>query len=247
MENIFIYNDEGTDEFSFNELKSSLKTFYPNLNIQKVDSNDIKRGILFQKNGQLNAKLFCIGGGRDLGYLKMLGVEGCEEIKNYVHLGGIYLGICAGAYFAADYIEFDLNGPIEVKGERMLKFFNGKAVGPINKTFKYNTESEAIAIEIEFMVENLKNQYYYLNGGCEFIAYDDKNLKIIAKYTNHSKNPAIIECNYGRGKSILSGIHVEYNPDNLNKKNEHIRDYVLPKLMKTKEEEEISIIKILLN
>jgi glutamine amidotransferase-like uncharacterized protein len=39
MENIFIYNDEGTDEFSFNELKSSLKTFYPNLNIQKVDSN----------------------------------------------------------------------------------------------------------------------------------------------------------------------------------------------------------------
>ena len=124
MDNIFIYKDEGTDEFSFNELKLSLETHYQNLNIQKVDSNDIKRGILIQKNGLLNAKLFCIGGGRDLGYLKMLGTEGCEEIKNYVHLGGTYLGICAGAYFAADYIEFDVNGPIEVKGERILKFFN---------------------------------------------------------------------------------------------------------------------------
>lgn len=260
MENIFIYRDDGTDEFSFNELKICLEILYPTLKIQQVDSKSVKNGILFGSYGQLNAKLFCIGGGRDMGYLKMLGEQGCEEIKKYVHSGGIYLGICAGAYFAADYIEFDLNGPIEVKGERMLKFFKGKATGPINKAFKYNTESEAMAIEIKLTNEESgtekrsNSHYYYLNGGCNFKPYDenDKNLIIIARYTkdclNSENEAAIVECNYGLGKCLLSGLHIEYNPNHLNKTNQNIHDNVLPKLTATTTTEGLYfLVKSLLN
>ena len=46
--------------------------------------------------------------------------------QEFVENGGSYLGICAGAYFACDYIEFDKNGPLEVVGPRDLKFYPGK-------------------------------------------------------------------------------------------------------------------------
>jgi biotin--protein ligase len=69
--------------------------------------------------------LLAIGGGYDLGLIEALGVEGMANIKEYVSTGGSYLGICAGAYFACDSIEFDQGGPLEVVGERSLKFCSG--------------------------------------------------------------------------------------------------------------------------
>lgn len=72
------------------------------------------------------AALYVIGGGYDLGLIKALGPEGTNKIQQYVHQGGSYLGICSGAYFASSYIEFDKDGPLEVCGDRQLKFYPGK-------------------------------------------------------------------------------------------------------------------------
>lgn len=72
------------------------------------------------------AALYVIGGGYDLGLIKALGPEGTNKIQQYVHQGGSYLGICSGAYFASSYIEFDKGGPLEVCGDRQLKFYPGK-------------------------------------------------------------------------------------------------------------------------
>lgn len=69
--------------------------------------------------------LFVIGGGYDLGLINSLGAAGMGNIKRYVQSGGSYLGICSGAYFACDRIEFDKDGPLEVVGDRFLKFFPG--------------------------------------------------------------------------------------------------------------------------
>lgn len=245
MSYIFIYNDKGTDQFSLNELKTCLKTIYPDYSVKLVNSSEVKNGILFD----YKVKLFCIGGGRDLGYLEMLGDQGCECIRDYVKVGGYYLGICAGAYFASDYIEFDLNGKLEVKGNRKLKFFQGKCVGPLNETFKYNSEDDAIAIEIEILSNSCqnRNQYHYLNGGCTFISYEqdtNDNYKVIAKYKSKSPNyPAIVKCNFGRGKCLLSGIHIEYDPDNLNSSNDNIGNQIIDKL---KQNEKYSLLKLLL-
>lgn len=69
--------------------------------------------------------LLAIGGGYDLGLIEALGACGMKNIQDYVMAGGSYLGICSGAYFACDRIEFDKSGPQEVVGERFLKFYPG--------------------------------------------------------------------------------------------------------------------------
>lgn len=70
-------------------------------------------------------RLIAFGGGYDLGFESALGKEGVKQISKFVQNGGSYLGICAGAYWACDYIEFDKGGPLEVTGERFLKFYPG--------------------------------------------------------------------------------------------------------------------------
>jgi glutamine amidotransferase-like uncharacterized protein len=65
-----------------------------------------------------------MGGGFDLGYEKMLGARGVEIVRELVSQGGFYLGICAGAYFATDFVQFDLNGPLQVLGLWILYLRN---------------------------------------------------------------------------------------------------------------------------
>ena len=90
--------------------------------------------------GKLNhdVALLAIGGGYDLGLIKALGQPGITNIQDFVHAGGSYLGICSGAYFACDRIEFDKGGPQEVLGDRKLKFFPGNIyiIKQIVYTFK---------------------------------------------------------------------------------------------------------------
>lgn len=81
--------------------------------------------ILFSGKLADSAALLAVGGGYDLGLIKALGHSGITNIRNFVHSGGRYLGFCCGAYFACDRIEFDKGGPLEVVGERHLKFFPG--------------------------------------------------------------------------------------------------------------------------
>lgn len=69
--------------------------------------------------------MLAIGGGFDIGYLRAFGSEGLQIIRDFIHAGGKYLGICAGAYLACHEIEFDKNGELEVCGPRSLKFFPG--------------------------------------------------------------------------------------------------------------------------
>jgi len=75
-----------------------------------------------------NVRLLAIGGGYDLGLISALGDSGMVNIGDYVRSGGSYLGACSGAYFACDRIEFDKGGPLEVVGDRKLKFFPGKVL-----------------------------------------------------------------------------------------------------------------------
>ncbi len=79
----------------------------------------------FAGSWRKQAAAIALGGGYDLGYINALGKAGMSQIQDYVREGGSYLGLCAGAYFACDYIEFDKGGPLEVVGERWLKFFPG--------------------------------------------------------------------------------------------------------------------------
>lgn len=97
--------------------------------------------------------LLAIGGGYDLGLIQALGHRGMNNIQEYVRAGGSYLGICSGAYFACDRIEFDKDGPLEVVGERFLKFYPDAMIGPLYKPYNYKNRSGASLAQINFAEE----------------------------------------------------------------------------------------------
>ncbi len=43
----------------------------------------------------------------DLPYCADLHGTGCTRIRAFVHAGGSYMGLCAGAYFGSSYCEFE--------------------------------------------------------------------------------------------------------------------------------------------
>jgi glutamine amidotransferase-like uncharacterized protein len=239
MKRILIFNDYGVSEFSERQLKLCFERLYSSLEIREIKADDIQNGTL---NDHLNETLLCFGGGFDLGYLQSLGNDGCERIRKFVLNGGNYLGICAGAYFACESILFDENGPLQVTGDRPLKFFPGQAIGPVNKLFKYNSDDFALAVKI-----NLGNDLFnftYLNGGCYFEPNQETQNQFnqIACYSEMNARPkdesmpvdnklAIIEAKVGLGKCLLSGVHFEFNADDLDfEHNENIRMNVYPRL-----------------
>ena len=123
-------------------------------------------------------------------------------------------------------------------GERILKFFPGKAIGPLNK-FKYNdNDNRSVAAEIKMLANGL-NAYVYLNGGCYFepSSVDSNKIEVIAVY-EHDLNSlastnkiAIAECKFGTGKCLLSGVHFEFDAQHLDSTIENVRSNMLEKLI----------------
>ncbi|MBX7067464.1 MAG: hypothetical protein K1X28_09555 [Parachlamydiales bacterium] len=155
-----------------------------------------------------NLSLFIMPGGRDRPYHAALKGRPNTLIRQFVEQGGVYLGICAGAYYGCSFVEFDQGFPLEVCEERELGFFPGKAVGPAygKGTFAYESEKGARIAKIG----TDKGVFYtYFNGGCTFVG-DLTHVRILARYLDlPGEPPAIIECPLKKGKAILSGVHIE--------------------------------------
>lgn len=209
-EEVLVYSDEGVDRLGLAQTLSTLQRFLaPSYyKIRMVDAGDLLLGKWKDK-----CALLVMPGGRDLPYVSKLGSHGMKQITEYVEKGGSYLGLCAGAYFASGYVEFQKGGPLEVIGERFLKFFPGHAVGPALGwgDFCYETPSGARAALISWGGEQL---HTYYNGGCYFpVDRGDASIEVISSYLE-LENPvaSIIGCTYGRGKALLSGVHFEFSP-----------------------------------
>jgi glutamine amidotransferase-like uncharacterized protein len=160
------------------------------------------------EGGLKDISLLIMPGGRDRPYHAALKGAGNRQIRSFVENGGTYLGICAGAYYGCRTVEFDKDFPLEICEERELSFFSGKAVGPAygKGTFEYESSKGARLAKIE-TAKGTFNVYY--NGGC-FFEGDFTHVRILARYLDLSGHPpAIIECSIGKGKAILSGVHIE--------------------------------------
>lgn len=155
--------------------------------------------------------LFIMPGGRDRPYHAALKGAGNAQIRKFVENGGTYLGICAGAYYGCARVDFDRGFPLEVYEERELQFFKGAGVGPAfgKGTFEYNSEKGARMAQIG-MEKEIVSIYY--NGGCTFEG-EFSNGRILGRYLDLPNHPpAIIECPIGKGKALLSGVHLELSP-----------------------------------
>ncbi len=225
---IYIYKDDGV---SVESLLQTTKTFQkhsvPENIVKTINADEVKNGEWMD-----NAVIFIMPGGADLHYVEKLNGTGNAKIKQYVEGGGSYLGICAGAYYGSTYVEFDKNGALEILGDRELKFFKGKSIGPDLAPYDYNTKSGSRAARLSTTFNHLPEAIVYYNGGGYFENADSfTDTKIIGYYEN--KLPAIIHVKYGEGNVILSGVHFEYNPYLLNSHDSYLK-HIIP-VLKTHE------------
>ncbi|XP_065679752.1 uncharacterized protein LOC136071711 isoform X1 [Hydra vulgaris] len=160
-----------------------------------------------------STKVLVIPGGRDLPYTRDITMSAIDNIREFVDMGGSYLGICAGAYFACSQVEFEKGTSLEVLGYRSLQFFKGIARGSVYNGFKYDSTSGARMVHLQlhhdFNTVN-QNSYAYFDGGCEFIPEENFTLhKTVAFYNDFTDKKAIVLTKFGKGKVLLSGVHPE--------------------------------------
>lgn len=232
-ENILIYAGPGVGPKSLANTISTIK----NVVASKYVIKTIGPEDLIKTDWLQDTSLLIVPGGADLPYMAMLRGQANANIKNYVENGGKYLGICAGAYYAADRIEFAKGDPVlEVVGDRELKFFPGIIAGPTYSGFSYNVAdiSNMRVAEIvwqagkPFIIGHEFFIFYY--GGGHFVepqAYP--NVTVLANYGKLSSDSvhqpaAIVACKVGKGKAILSGVHFEWEPGIIEDSNLNMRN-----------------------
>lgn len=202
---ILIYNDEGVSKDSV----ASLLNYFKNSETVKFVSGTELQNAAWMSN----TRLLIIPGGRSLPFYENLGSTGNKNIVAFVERGGCYLGFCAGAYYAAKDTVFAIGLPLELQLSGKLNFFPGRAIGPVfaDDMFSYASEAGARIVTINW--QDQRTYFVYFNGGCYFEnAENFKAVTVLARYTEN-KLPAIIKCNIGRGRAILSGVHPELSFD----------------------------------
>ena len=159
--------------------------------VEKTDAAAVKGGVLKER-----CQLLVLPGGRDLPYCSRLNGTGNEQIRDFVKAGGSYLGLCAGGYYGASYVQFAVGDPVlEVVGPRELKFYPGVARGPTFPGFRYDNHAgaRACAIALEPSASLLKKACHfettppltmYYNGGGYFTAGEREHDSDISSSTD---------------------------------------------------------------
>lgn len=159
-----------------------------------------------------------------MGYCRLLNGQGNRRIKQYVQMGGKYLGLCAGGYYGSGRCEFEIGKKaMEVAGDRELAFFPGVCRGLAFPGFVYQSEAGAKATELKVNKEafggTIPEQFKsYYNGGGAFVDADEfrsKGVEILASFEEDLKieagkaKAAVVYCKVGEGAAILTGPHPE--------------------------------------
>ncbi len=131
-------------------------------------------------------------------------IEDHSKIENFVNQGGLFIGTCAGAYYAVDTLRWqgtDYDYP--------LKIFHGKGIGPLSGLINWG-DKDVLWLEHEhpanFGFKSEKHIYYF--DGPYFEPYEEELVTVLARYSVNSQ-PAIISGARGTGQYLLMGPHPE--------------------------------------
>lgn len=221
---IYIYKGPGVSKAGL----SHLKKLFQHQIVRFLSSQEVLKGTWAN-----DASLFVMPGGADVPYTKRLNGLGNDLIRKYVENGGVYLGVCAGAYYAAKKIVFSWGTENEVTGDRELSFFPGVIEGPTLAPYYLKTFEGARAAYIEWNHDHKTAFHVFYNGGGHFITpLQYPGVRVLAIYKDLPNQPAaVIECIAGKGKAILSGVHFEYDPTLLDDTDPYLKD-IIPVLEK---------------
>ncbi len=149
-------------------------------------------------------------GGADLPYCRRLNGAGNQKIRDFVADGNLYIGICAGAYYASSAVDFRgyaKGKAYEVCAVRELGLFAGTATGSITaltngRLYDETTATKAVA-KLQF--PHNQNADFYYHGGPFFNEADASQI-----LSTYDTGDAAIVCDYfGKGQYLLSGVHFE--------------------------------------
>ncbi|KAG2173767.1 hypothetical protein INT43_005187 [Umbelopsis isabellina] len=235
--NVLVYTGDGTSPNSVSHTVSTLKLLLGHsYDVIKVDAQALQK-----EPWEATCSMLVIPGGRDLPYCQDLNGAVNTRIRRYVADGGRYWGICAGAYFACQEIEFEKGrGVMEVIGKRELAFYPGLSRGTMFPGFIYNSERGARATNLAVEKDKFVDLYadnssvpsqintYYNGGG--YFAHAEKysNVEVLARYTekglceDENYPAAVVHCHVGIGHALLVGSHPEYDVAKLD---QYYKDY----------------------
>ena len=150
-------------------------------------------------------------------YRRRLSISGMRNIREYIKEGGNYLGICGGAYFAADGISWHgwENEPRKNFHSRGLGIFPGKADGPLEEFSPdyFEFDCGVNLSELQFITNGLPEAIEYLYSfGPGLIPDDGQPVTVIGK--SDGNNIVITANEYGNGKVFLTSLHPEDDKNN---------------------------------
>ena len=214
--NILIYRDYGC--MNLNSLTNSLKGYFgpKGYKIAFTDANEI----ISYNSLDNNVFAFFMPGGAGIPYeLKLQGI-GNNNIRKFVSNGGVYCGICAGAYYACKHTLFEVDIPeMAIKSDSGLDLINGNAIGSLYKELKIKPYSSNILSSTisKLRYKDNEEHYAYYSGGPYFdLNNHNENIDILANYEFKSDSkPAILQKNYGDGSVVISGVHYEISGSDL--------------------------------
>jgi glutamine amidotransferase-like uncharacterized protein len=158
--------------------------------------------------GLVNYDVFVMPGGNSWDQYVGLGYEkGASKIRDFVSKGGGYIGICAGAYLACDYIVWE-----GTRYSYPMGLFPGHGDGAIDEiaSWPYSSMTNiSIVNHTHPITKSLPDSMWILYyGGPEFYPYAGANVTILGRYQVNGE-AAIVACQYGSGKVFLTGPHPE--------------------------------------
>ena len=180
---------------------------------------------LLKEPWQPTCALLVMPGGADMFYCRTLNGEGNRRIKQYVQMGGSYLGLCAGGYYGCARCEFEVGKKgMEVIGDRELGFFPGTCRGLAFPGFVYNSEDGARATALRVNRDAVEGDVpekvlSYYNGGGVFVdagRFKDKGVQVLSTFADElavdagEGGAAVVFCKVGEGRVVLTGPHPEY-------------------------------------
>ena len=229
MKDLLYFNDETQENFL---IRHRLGEFAVKNNIQyaEITGDQILSGDLDKRADVA----FIMPGGEAKYYSKALGVTGNQKIKDFVANGGVYFGICSGAYYACDAIDWhdELTGEkIDTqtthKAQTPLGFVPVTAKGPVYqfpRDIAKEPNSYFTLVKSRMVLPGQRpfDCVAIYNGGPGIkdvaeLADKDDSVTILAGMANGKEimMPAVIEKQFGLGRVIATSLHFEVESKHL--------------------------------
>jgi glutamine amidotransferase-like uncharacterized protein len=200
---VALYSDAGCWDESVQALERMFE--WMGCTVKKVDADFINSGLG-------SCKILCVPGGDMYQYARDISAAGKTNIKDFIKAGGAYIGVCGGAYFAAEKVVW--------RGQQLsmtpLALFAGTAQGPIDEIIPYPDYgmSKIVILDTTHAItqsepDSLWVLYYW---GPVLIPDQGADISILGRYETYDQ-PAMLAFRYGGGRVFLIGTHPEIEED----------------------------------